>query len=945
MADRGRGGRGGRGGAGGQGSGGSSLGGSTGGHADRSRGGGGFQGNGDRGRGGFRGRGGGRGGYHGHMVFGQGTAIPQPEPHITAQEDAFIKSQSQPSVGQVTRQMGELSVGSSSSSSDIFPIRPAFGHDGQEIVLWANYFKLEARAHTIYKYVLKVTHHSSKEPASSREGEANSRTKEAKGAKLHQLITAALAKLPNATLATEFKAQVISLTRLDLPASNIVQVDYTEPGRDCVETWNILFGNPIPIRVDQLVAYLRNMLDPSGDAHFPKFPDELDALGVIIGHTPRVDGNAVVIGRRRFFAIDARREQGVMPRNCLLSIFRGYFQSVRPATGRLLLNVNVTHGFFRAALPLADIFAASGINIMATIDSTRETDNDEKIRGFVRNAKIINQYLNRAKVAIKWPAKNGQIIHRFVTGLARKSDGQKEDMPPEFAPIATDFTSPYTTKFFLRQPAAGSKATIIEELKYDNYITVAEYFFKKYNIVADRKLPLVNIGSTHRPMYILAELCTIIIGQPMRTRLSPAERDAMINFSCRSPLENAASITTKARELLHLDGNPLLFSFGLSVSKTLITVKGRELSPPTVIYKGGTPVQPNDGGWLMKGVRVVKPGNRITKWTFVYSKKSERSPAAIKQTVNAFGAHCKRTGLDITAMPSDDGVAIKFEPNENTIQQAFKDLPKGTQVVLVILPYRDTVQYNIIKKVADVDLGILTICVVEQKLMQERGQLGYFTNVAIKLNLKTGGVNQTLQNEHPLLKSGRTMIVGYDVTHPTNIAIQRDQNGNEIRPPSMVGLVASIDKYLAQWPAEAWSNQGGVEMLDERLIEVFRRRLRLWWNKNNKQLPENIIIYRDGVSEGQFKTVLDKELPHIRKACKSVYDAQKAKQPRITIVVSVKRHQTRFYPTDPDHIHRNSKSPKEGTVVDRGVTNVRCWDFFLQAHASLQGKRVYWPWV
>jgi hypothetical protein len=54
--------------------------------------------------------------------------------------------------------------------------------------------------------------------------------------------------------------------------------------------------------------------------------------------------------------------------------------------------------------------------------------------------------------------------------------------------------------------------------------------------------------------------------------------------------------------------------------------------------------------------------------------------------------------------------------------------------------------------------------------------------------------------------------------------------------------------------------------------------------------------------------------------------------------VSVKRHQTRFYPTDRDHIHPRSKSPKEGTIVDRGVTNVRYWDFFLQAHASLQGK-------
>jgi hypothetical protein len=217
--------------------------------------------------------------------------------------------------------------------------------------------------------------------------------------------------------------------------------------------------------------------------------------------------------------------------------------------------------------------------------------------------------------------------------------------------------------------------------------------------------------------------------------------------------------------------------------------------------------------------------------------------------------------------------------------------------------------------------------------------LGYFTNVAIKLNLKAGGVNQSLRQEHALIKSGKTMVVGYDVTHPTNMgpSRQKDKDGNEIRPPSMVGLVASVDQYLAQWPSAAWNNKGGVEILDEKLVEAFKSRLQLWKNKNAQQLPQNILIYRDGVSEGQFRTVLEEELPHIRKACQAMYGP---KQPRITLVVSVKRHQTRFYPTDPNHIHVRSKSPKEGTVVDRGVTNVRYWDFFLQAHASLQGKSI-----
>ena len=50
----------------------------------------------------------------------------------------------------------------------------------------------------------------------------------------------------------------------------------------------------------------------------------------------------------------------------------------------------------------------------------------------------------------------------------------------------------------------------------------------------------------------------------------------------------------------------------------------------------------------------------------------------------------------------------------------------------------------------------------------------------------------------------------------------------------------------------------GQEMIDN-LDEMFASRLRLWQAKN-KVLPENILIYRDGVSEGQYQTVLGVEL-------------------------------------------------------------------------------------
>lgn len=52
--------------------------------------------------------------------------------------------------------------------------------------------------------------------------------------------------------------------------------------------------------------------------------------------------------------------------------------------------------------------------------------------------------------------------------------------------------------------------------------------------------------------------------------------------------------------------------------------------------------------------------------------------------------------------------------------------------------------------------------------------------------------------------------------------------------------------------------------------------------------------------------------------------------------IAGKRHHTRFYHIDSPRAEKNG-NPRPGTVVDRDVTAIYDFDFFLQAHGSLQG--------
>lgn len=305
--------------------------------------------------------------------------------------------------------------------------------------------------------------------------------------------------------------------------------------------------------------------------------------------------------------------------------------------------------------------------------------------------------------------------------------------------------------------------------------------------------------------------------------------------------------------------------------------------------------------------------------------------ASLNYTVAEFHKALQEVGITAAAPTPAQRVMISG-PDDTKIETGFKKLPsdpRQANFVLVILPFKDTPLYNRVKHVGDVKLGIHTVCVVASKFA--KGSSQYFANVALKFNLKLGGINQLVDNPRlGIVNEDKTMVVGVDVTHPSP--------GSAPNAPSVVGIVASVDKWLGQWPADLRIQESRKEMASE-LDSMLKSRLHLWKTQGkHTAFPENLLVYRDGVSEGQYATVLDAELPLLRKACAELYPPPDTKKglPRITIVIVGKRHHTRFYPTTTSGAD-NSSNPKNGTVVDRGVTEARNWDFFLQSHTALQG--------
>lgn len=223
------------------------------------------------------------------------------------------------------------------------PVRPGYGTKGKSVVVATNYYDMSVRPQRLLQYKLTPTRIYS-EGAMPK----GKKVPEIKGRKLSRIIQLTMEKLDGEWV-SEFKDYVYTLTPLTFPGDNpIIRVVYTDESRPI--DFDVKFSAPTSIDFDPLIKYLTSMKDYSGD--FPVYADVISAIGAVLGHTPRSSNNVASLGSSRHFPLNVQGQSYPLGPPDMNTIIRGYFQSVRPATGRLLLNLNVSQYVLAAPLRL-----------------------------------------------------------------------------------------------------------------------------------------------------------------------------------------------------------------------------------------------------------------------------------------------------------------------------------------------------------------------------------------------------------------------------------------------------------------------------------------------------------------------------------------------------------------------------------------------------------------
>ncbi|KAG6884814.1 hypothetical protein C0993_008033 [Termitomyces sp. T159_Od127] len=756
---------------------------------------------------------------------------------------------------------------------DEIPLRPDFGTKGKQVKLRANFFPVKIPKRPLYEYEVTIS-------------PTNKTAMRRVRRRIFQLAEESsdwARKGLQGNVAHDHSSKLIAAKKLNQPLT--IKVPFYDEDEDGPKpngpeyTLTIQYSRDIDTQ--GLFSYLEGQPQYRGYDILPV----ISALNVVLSsHPNRSGGSGVMVGRNRFFfpseAAPASLGGG-------LEAWKGFYSSVRPSHNQLLVNVNVcTTAFYTPG------------NLARAMVEFQESSFGARANVFVKGVRIRTTHLNYKKTVKNLASFNAR-QHSF-------------------------HTDEYGT------------------------VTVETYFKRKYQITLKKPdLPLVDVGGT-KANYLPSELCEILPNQAFRGKLTDEQTASMITIAAKPPNINANAIVNRGlNELGFRQGAGSLGAFGISIGTEMAVVPGRILPPPGIKYGAGTPQVDDRASWNLRNVRFAK-GATLSNWAVLLIRDgndrdefASTSDPELMRTMKGFADMCKNSGMNVNnapptvvqcQLPRKDRVDPSRAQAISAIRTTLRSLKTKPNLVLVLLSNSDKHVYSGLKHLCDSHLDL--------------GQLQYFANVALKVNMKLGGVNHALdQNNMNWLMQRPTMLMGIDVTHPGPSSVKGT--------PSIAAVVASCDTSFAQYPASMEIQETKKEMVTN-LEKMVRERITLF-QKRSKTLPERILVYRDGVSEGQFQTVVAEELPAIRQAC-TKFDTAKAQfRPKITVVICVnlpnnyltivrlahmtqqgKRHHTRFFPTEQENADKDG-NPKAGTVVDRGVTSVYHFDFFLQAHGGLQG--------
>jgi len=450
------------------------------------------------------------------------------------------------------------------------------------------------------------------------------------------------------------------------------------------------------------------------------------------------------------------------------------------------------------------------------------------------------------------------------------------------------------------------------EMKDGKKLTYVDYYRSTHGInIKDQDQPLLIIEVSSKSddkkqiIYLIPELVNLT-GIPEQTKkdfeatksiatiikVDPGKRRKEID-----QFINTIKTNEKSKKELEL--------WGTTIDSKPIETDGFILSSGFIkLGNGKTSTVDQKGLWnnAFTQETTLVQSKELKEWILVYSRNNERD---VKEFLPILYKVSYQMGMKISP-PIE--VPLNSDTSQHYIDSIEKNFRQSIQLVFCILPNNHPGRYSDIKKACSINLKVPSQCLIVKNLRGKK-TMSIATKVAIQINAKLGGI--VWEMETPL---SDTMIVGIDVGH----------HGRGSKKQSIAGFCATMNpKSFTNYFSKVSIQSQNQEIINN-LRSNIKDALKSYFQKN-KSLPKKIIIYRDGVGDGQLGALIDFEIPQF----KAAFLEFPSYNPELLVVVVKKKINTRLF--------SGSSNPYPGTLVDTGCTQNNWYDFFLVSQHVNQG--------
>ncbi|KAJ4488451.1 Piwi domain-containing protein [Lentinula aciculospora] len=662
-----------------------------------------------------------------------------------------------------------------------------------------------------------------------------------------------------------------------------------KPGARGVYTVQLTLTSSNPIRPSDLEDVIQ------GEHASPKSITAINLLQLLIRQAP----NQLYPHNTKAYFTDAQKaDLGIG-----LELWRGFFQSVRPSIGKMLVNIDTTMIVVYQNGPLINLaLRFLGYRDVRQLNLQRNTVDFRRLEKFLNNLKII----------VNTPGSRDR--PKAIRGLV---------------PDAGNFV-------FSKD---GQDMSVAEYIQ-----AVSNVEIRHRSIIGIRLTPPNATNHAIIPL----EICEVKPGQFYRQRLPDRYTKTVVTFSTLKPEKRLDAILGRGAERMlpspikgYLESE-FMKDAKMEVGTQPIQIRGELLALPKVVFGNQSSVELRNGSWNVAKQRFARPAS-LPCWGIITFSRTMNG-IGVTNIISDMVRCCKDLGMEVippvfTKNGPDHAPERVLEDAEFALKAAWKKidpalmeniraakLPSPRPLIIVILPKMAQELWRKVKHWSDVGTGILTQCLQDDKIKTANPQ--YWGNVALKLNARLGGYNSLVDSPAMItLRKEMTIVMGADVSHP----------GPGVQKPSVASLVASHDAYASRYMAFTRIQHPRQEFIQD-LQDMVTDAIQSFTKVNS--LPQRIVLLRDGVSEGEFESVSGHEISAIREGVNAVMRQRGINHvmPKLTYIIVGKRHHVTFFPEAGTEANDGRGNCVAGFVNDTDdFSNPATVDFYLQSHGAIQG--------